>query len=74
VAADSPAPAPQEKRLAAYLEWLAQAAGQADRQGPLRNYWSGLLLGGERKSVEPTAERLAPDHVQTWTKSFHVVP
>jgi SRSO17 transposase len=34
------------------LEWLAQAAGHADRNLPLQNYCTGLLLDGERKSVE----------------------
>lgn len=71
MAAKTPAPAPQEKRLAAYLEWLAQAAGHADRTKPLRNYCTGLLLDGERKSVEPMAARLAPDHVQRMHESLH---
>ncbi len=71
MAAKSSAPAPQEKRLAAYLEWLAQAVGHADRCEPLRNYCTGLLLDGERKSVEPMAARLAPDHVQRMHESLH---
>ena len=65
------APAPQEKRLAAYMDWLAQAVGHADRELPLRNYCTGLLLDGERKSVEPMAARLAPDHVQSMHESLH---
>jgi SRSO17 transposase len=64
------APAAQEKRLAAYLEWLAQAAGHADRREPLRNYCTGLLLDGDRKSVEPMAARLAPDRVQSMHQSL----
>ena len=71
MAARTQAPAPQEKRLAAYLDWLAQAAGHADRNLPLRNYCTGLLLDGERKSVEPMAARLAPDHVQSMHESLH---
>ena len=71
MAAQTPAPAPQEKRLAAYLDWLAQAAGHADRAVPLRNYCTGLLLDGERKSVEPMAARLAPDQVQRMHESLH---
>ena len=71
MAAKTPAPAPQEKRLAAYLEWLAQAAGHADRTEPLRNYCTGLLLDGERKSVEPMAARLAPNRVQRMHESLH---
>ena len=71
MAAQVLAPAPQEKRLAAYLDWLAQAAGHADRNVPLRNYCTGLLLDGERKSVEPMAARLAPDNVQRMHQSLH---
>lgn len=71
MAAKISAPAPQEERLAAYLEWLAQAVGHADRIAPLRNYCTGLLLDGERKSVEPMAARLAPDHVQRMHESLH---
>src|SRR6202051_3586128 len=37
------------------------AAGHADRHTPLKNYCTGLLLPGDRKSVEPMAARLAPD-------------
>jgi len=54
-------PGPQEKRFAAYMDGLAQAAGHADRATPLKLYCTGLLLPGERKSVEPIAARLAPD-------------
>jgi SRSO17 transposase len=53
------------------MEWLASAAGHADRIEPLRNYCTGLLLDGERKSVEPMAARLAPDHVQRMHESLH---
>jgi SRSO17 transposase len=53
------------------MGWLAQAVGHADRNVPLRNYCTGLLLDGERKSVEPMAARLAPDHVQSMHESLH---
>jgi SRSO17 transposase len=65
------APAPQEKRFTAYMNWLAQTVGHADRELPLRNYCTGLLLDGERKSVEPMAARLAPDRVQPMHESLH---
>jgi SRSO17 transposase len=65
------APGPQQKRLAAYLDGLAKAAGHADRTVPLKNYCTGLLLPGERKSVEPMAARLAPDHVGRMHQSLH---
>jgi len=67
------APGPQEKRFAAYMEGLAQAAGHADRATPLKLYCSGLLLPGERKSVEPMAARLAPDRVRRMHQSLHHV-
>ena len=53
------------------MEGLAQAAGHADRHTPLQNYCMGLLLPGERKSVEPMAARLAPDNVRRTHQSLH---
>jgi SRSO17 transposase len=53
------------------LNGLAQAAGHADRHVPLKNYCTGLLLPGERKSVEPMAARLAPDDVRRAHQSLH---
>jgi SRSO17 transposase len=61
----------QQKRFAAYLDSLAQAAGHLDRAAPLKNYCKGLLLAGERKSVEPMAARLAPDNVRRMHQSLH---
>ena len=55
------------------MEGLAKAAGHADREIPLRNYCTGLLLPGERKSVEPMAARLAPDNVRRMHQSLHHV-
>ncbi len=65
------APGPQEKRFAAYMGGLANAAGHADRHTPLKNYCIGLLLPGERKSVEPMAALLAPDDVGRMHQSLH---
>ena len=65
------APGSQEKRFAAYMDGLANAAGHADRHAPLKNYCLGLLLPGERKSVEPMAARLAPDNVRRMHQSLH---
>ena len=65
------APGAQQKRLAAYLDSLAQAAGHLDRIVPLTAYCAGLLLPGERKSVEPMAAKLAPDHVGSMHQSLH---
>lgn len=47
-------------RFAAYVEGLMSVIGHADRCGPLRDYCTGLMLPGERKSVEPMAARTSP--------------
>jgi SRSO17 transposase len=49
-----------EARFAAYVEGLSSVLGHADRTGPLRDYCTGLILPGERKSVEPMAAKTAP--------------
>jgi SRSO17 transposase len=49
-----------EVRFAAYVEGLAGVLGHADRKSPLRDYCTGLILPGERKSVEPMAAKTAP--------------
>jgi SRSO17 transposase len=67
------APGTQEDRFAAYMNSLAQAAEHADREEPLKAYCKGLLLPGERKSVEPMAARLAPDNVGQMHQSLHHV-
>ncbi len=71
MSASSSAPGVQHQRSAAYLDSLAQAAGHLDRAMPLAAYCKGLLLPGERKSVEPMAARLAPDDVQRMHQSLH---
>src|SRR5512141_2238297 len=71
MSAHSVVPGAQAKRFAAYLDRLAQAAGHADRATPLKSYCTGLLLPGERKSVEPMAARLAPDNVRRMHQSLH---
>src|ERR1700750_3280214 len=53
------------------MDGLVQAAGHAARAMPLKLYCTGLLLPGERKSVEPMAARLAPDDVQRMYQSLH---
>jgi SRSO17 transposase len=71
MSATSSAPGGQEKRFAAYLDRLAQAAEHVDRVEPLKSYCKGLLLPGERKSVEPMAARLAPHDVRQTHQSLH---
>ena len=62
---------PTEKRFAAYIEGLAKAAGHEDRHAPLKNYCKGLLLPGERKSMEPMAALLDSGNVQSMRQSLH---
>jgi SRSO17 transposase len=71
MSASSSAPGMQQQRFAAYLDSLARAAGHADRAVPLQSYCTGLLLPGERKSVEPLAARLAPHDVRRVHQSLH---
>src|ERR1700709_1473012 len=49
-----------EARFAAYVDGLGSVIGHSDRSGPLRDYCTGLILPGERKSVEPMAAKTAP--------------
>src|SRR6202012_376169 len=49
-----------EGRFSAYVEGLVSVIGHADRAKPLRDYCVGLLMPGERKSVEPMAAVTAP--------------
>lgn len=67
----SEATAGAEQRFGAYLDRLAAAFGHADRQTPVRHYCTGLLLPGERKSVEPMAARVAPRAVRATHQSMH---
>lgn len=73
MSATSGSSAARERRLAAYLDTLVEAAGHADRAVPLTLYCTGLPLPGERKSVEPMAARLAPDNIRRMHQSLHHV-
>src|SRR5918997_6738583 len=60
-----------EARLAAYVKRLASVLGHADRAAPLKAYCTGLILPGERKSIEPIAARIEPGRVQAAHQSLH---
>src|SRR5215213_2839045 len=62
-----------EARFAAYLEAIAAGLGDVRRAASARAYCTGLLVPGERKSVEPMAARIAPDRVQAKHQSLHHV-
>src|ERR1700751_4427065 len=50
-----------ESRFSAFVEGLVSVIGHADRARPLFDYCIGLIMPGERKSVEPMAAVTAPD-------------
>ena len=58
-------------RFAAYVEAITPALGHADRGAPFQSYCAGLLLPGDRKSVEPMAARVQPGRVQAAHQSMH---
>lgn len=58
-------------RFENYLERLAESVGHADRRWPLEAYITGLLLPGERKSVEPMAASIDPRNVSRAHQSMH---
>jgi SRSO17 transposase len=62
-----------EERFAAYLDAIAAAVGHSRRAAAARAYCTGLLLPGERKSIEPMAARLAPERVQAAHQALHHV-
>jgi SRSO17 transposase len=59
-----------EARFAAFVEGLASVIGHADRVAPLEAYCIGLVLPGERKSVEPMAAITAPERVSAQHQSL----
>src|SRR6202521_2879123 len=59
-----------EARFVEYIESLAQVLGYVDRAGPLKDYCTGLLMPGERKSVEPIASIVAPSRVSAAHQSL----
>jgi SRSO17 transposase len=60
-----------EARFNTYLDALSAELGHADRAVPFQSYCTGLLLPGERKSVEPMAARVEPERVQATHQSLH---
>jgi SRSO17 transposase len=65
------APAVDRSRFDGYVERLARTLGHADRRWPLEAYLTGLLLSGDRKSVEPMAAKVDPRHVSRAHQSMH---
>jgi SRSO17 transposase len=59
-----------ETRFETYVDEIASVIGHADRVGPLRAYCIGLMMPGERKSVEPMAAVTAPARVSAQHQSL----
>ena len=64
-------PSNSESRFERYVEALGAALGHADRIGPAPGYCAGLLLPGDRKSIEPMAARVEPGRVKATHQSLH---
>jgi SRSO17 transposase len=58
-------------RFGIYVERLTRALGHADRVAPFQTYCVGLMLPGQRKSVEPMAARVEPARVGAAHQSLH---
>src|SRR4030067_2975798 len=54
-----------------FVSRLGEHLGHADRFEPLRAYLAGLLLPGERKSIEPMAAKVDPARVSSCHQSMH---
>src|SRR5687767_9655619 len=49
------------KELSAFLNEMLEGQGRPERRDALGHYITGLLLDGERKSIQPMAARLTED-------------
>src|SRR3982750_1289757 len=59
------------ERFAAYLDAIVAAMPHRRRATAARAYCTGLLLPGERKSIEPMAARIEPARVQAAHQLLH---
>ena len=59
-----------EARFERYIDSLVSVLGRGDRAGPLHDYCVGLMMPGERKSVEPMAALTAPDRTAAQHQSL----
>jgi SRSO17 transposase len=59
------------KRFDRYIDAISGELGHVDQIAPFRSYCTGLLLPGERKSVEPMAALIDPTNVRKSHQSLH---
>lgn len=50
-----------DRELGSFLDEMVTGMGRPERRAAMRHYVTGLLLDGERKSVQPMAARLVKD-------------
>ena len=67
---DLPKSGDATSRFLAFVEGLTRVIGHADRAKPLRDYCIGLMMPGERKSVEPMAAITAPERTAAQHQSL----
>jgi SRSO17 transposase len=60
-----------ESRFDRYSATMIKALGHASREQAARWYLRGLMLSGERKSVEPMAARVHPQDVESAHQRMH---
>ena len=60
-----------ERRFNAYIDDLARILRHEDRYEPFKAYCRGLLLPGQRKSIEPMAARVDPTRVSALHQALH---
>ena len=60
-----------ESRFERYSDAMVETLGHVDRATPARWYLRGLMLPGQRKSVEPMAARVHPQDVRSAHQSMH---
>lgn len=66
----SPVSETSDGRFESYIESFADVLGHADRITPFHSYCTGLVLPGDRKSVEPMAALISPDAVSATRQSM----
>lgn len=59
------------KEFERYIAHLSEGLGHADRHAGLKGYCTGLMLPLARKSVEPMAASLEPQHVSARHQALH---
>ena len=60
-----------DRELSTYIESFVAGMGRLERRRAMGWYITGLLLDGDRKSIEPMAARADPRHVRARHQTMH---